>query len=185
MLKRQVRSIPISLSKILYAFSGKGRVLIVIILCFPFCQPIQIPGLSTPFGIAIAFMGFGLAFRKRIWLPKKLLSKKVSRRTFNKVADKALWLVRKLKRWIYPRIPWLTLSIPMRVMNGLLISASGLILALPLPIPFSNLAFAWTIFLVGLGILENDGVLIILGYGVFLIACALLFLLGYGIKLAL
>jgi len=182
MLRRRVRSIPISVSRILYTLSGKGRILIAIVLCFPFCQPIQIPGLSTPFGLAIALIGMRIAFGKKIWLPKKLLSKKISRRTFNKVTDKALWFVRKLKRWIYPRLFWLSSSPVMKVMNGLLICANGLFLALPLPIPFSNLAFAWSTFLIGLGMLENDGILIILGYAMFLIACTLLFLLGYGIK---
>lgn len=181
MLQRQVRNIPISVAKILYILSGKGRLLILIVLSFPFCQPIQIPGLSTPFGLAIALIGLRIAFGKNVWLPKKLLSKKISRRVFNKVTSKALWLIRKVKHWIHPRILFLSSS-KMDWVNGLLICANGLFLALPLPIPFSNLAFAWSIFLIGVGMLENDGLLIILGYVMFLIACTLLFLLGYGIK---
>ncbi len=180
-LRKQLRWIPISVSKILYILSGRGRILIVIVLSFPFCQPIQIPGLSTPFGLAIVLIGLRIAFGKRVWLPEKLLSKKVSRRVFNQVTTKALWLIRKMKRWIHPRILWLSAP-SMHWMHGLLICANGLFLALPLPIPFSNLAFAWSIFLVGLGMLENDGLLIIVGYVFFLIACALLILLGYGIK---
>lgn len=183
-LRKQMSRIPISVSKILYILSGRGRVLLAIILCFPFCQPIQIPGLSTPFGLAIALVGLRIAFGKHVWLPEKFLSKKVSRRVFNQVTMKALWLIRKLKRWIHPRIQWLSAPSMQRI-HGMLICLNGLFLALPLPIPFSNLAFAWSIFLVGLGMLENDGLLIILGYVFFLIACSLLFLLGYGIKSAI
>jgi hypothetical protein len=184
-LKRQVRFIPISISKAMYVLAGKGRILIVIIMSFPFCQPIQIPGLSIPFGVGIALVGMRIAFGKRSWLPKKLLSKKISRSTVNKVTDKALWLIKKIGRFLYPRLPWLSLSPFMKVMNGLLICANGLVLAIPIPIPFINMGFAWSALLLGLGMLENDGVFIISGYVMFLIACALSVLLGFTLKSAL
>jgi len=178
LLQKRIKIIPLSVSKLIYMLSGKGRILAAIVLSFPFCQPIHIPFLSTPLGLAIALIGLRVAFGKRIWLPKKILSKKISRKTFSKITDQALWLVQKMKPWVHPRILWLS---SMNRTNGLLICINGIILALPLPIPFFTLPYAWSIFLIGLGMLENDGVLILLGYAMFLIGCGVLVLLALGI----
>ena len=52
----------------------------------------------------------------------------------------------------------------MHIINCLAICILGIFLALPLPIPLSNLTAAWSIFLIALGILEDDGVFVLIGY---------------------
>lgn len=169
LLQRQSKGRTVSIAQVLHALSGRGRDFVVIILSLPFCLPLQIPGLSTPFGLAIAFIGTRMAFAKHTWLPKKILSKKIPGRAFNKMTTKVLWLRKKVKCWTHPRLVSLSSSPSMKVMNGVLICILGIILALPLPIPFSNLATAWSLFLICLGKLENDGVLIIAGYAISLL----------------
>jgi hypothetical protein len=56
----------------------------MLLFSLPFCQPIQIPGFSTPFGILLAFIGLRIAFGHRVWFPKKLLEKKISYRVLKK-----------------------------------------------------------------------------------------------------
>lgn len=163
LLKRAEIS-PVTIGEILSILSGKGKTLILIFLSLPFCQPIQIPGFSLPFGLVIALVGIKMAFGKRIWLPKKLLSKQIASSTVKKMSERALWAVKKISRWIHPRLDWVVQYPAMIVANGLIISLLGIFLALPLPIPFSNLVAAWAIFLIGLGILKDDGLLILLGY---------------------
>lgn len=160
----------ISIKEILRVLSGKGRPLILILLSLPFCQPIQIPGMSIPFGLAIAFIGLRMIFGKKMWLPKQLLSKTISNHTLEKITDKTLIIVRKIKRWIHPRLFWVCHSSFMEIMNGLIICLLGFLLALPLPIPLSNLVAAWSIFLLALGILEDDGLFVLIGYGLSLLA---------------
>jgi hypothetical protein len=58
------------------------------------------------------------------------------------------------------------------------ILVAAAILLLPLPIPFSNLLPAWAIFLVACGLLERDGLFIVLGYAAFAIGAAYFILLG-------
>ena len=36
---------------------GRVYTLLLVILALPFCQPIMLPGLSTPFGMVIALLG--------------------------------------------------------------------------------------------------------------------------------
>lgn len=52
----------ISIREIVDLLSAKGEFLIILLLSLPFCQPIQIPGLSIPFGIVIIFIGIRGAF---------------------------------------------------------------------------------------------------------------------------
>jgi hypothetical protein len=173
LLLRQANGTSLTLSEILHVLSGKGRLLILLLLSLPFCQPIQIPGLSTPFGLGIAFMGLRMVFGKHIWLPKNLLSKNISKDTLSKIVDKTLVLLNKIKPWIHPRLYWLCHSSFMESVHGLTICVIGIFLALPLPIPLSNLTAAWSIFLLSLGILEDDGLFILIGYVASLITIAL------------
>lgn len=182
LLQQEANGGPLSIAEILLILSRKGRVLVVILLSIPFCQPIQLPILSTPFGLAIAFIGLRIAFGKQIWLPKKLLEKKISSRTFEKITNKTLTLVRKIKSWIHPRLTWLCHSSCMEKINGLIISILGIFLAFPFPIPLSNLIAAWSIFLVAVGMLEDDGVFILIGYLVALLTVAFFLLMGLAVK---
>jgi hypothetical protein len=70
----------------------------------------------------------------------------------------------------------------MKRVNGAMLAALGIFLALPLPIPLTNVITAWAIFLISLGILEDDGLFIFLGYGLFFCALIVLILLIIGTK---
>lgn len=182
LLQKEAGNESISIEKIMQILSGRGRPLIAVLLCLPFCQPLQIPGLSTPFGLAIAFIGLRIALGKHVWLPKKILIKKINSKTFKKITEKTLVFVRKIKSWIHPRLDWLCHSSFMKVMNGLIISGLGALLALPLPIPFSNIAAAWSILFIAIGVLEDDGLFVLIGYLTSLITLIFLGLTVLSIK---
>lgn len=152
------------MDEILHILSGKGRILILLLLSLPFCQPLQIPGLSMPFGLVIAFLGLRMALGKHAWLPKSILKKTVTSHTLQKITEKTLRLIEKMKRWVHPRLIWMCQGPVMQIVNGLIIALLGIFLALPLPIPLSNMSAAWSIFLIGLGLLEDDGVFVLVGY---------------------
>lgn len=182
LLQQEAKSGLLSIAQILHILSGKGRSLILILLSIPFCQPIQIPGLSTPFGLIIAFIGLRIVFGKRIWLPKKLLAKKVPSLTFKKITNKTLSLVKKIKSWTHPRLIWMCHSSYMEKANGLIIFILGIFFALPLPIPLSNLTAAWSIFLIAFGMLEDDGAFVLIGYLVAFLTIAFFLLMGLTAK---
>lgn len=155
---------PLSLQEILNVLSGKGTDVLLIFLSLPFCQPIQIPGMSIPFGIIIALIGLRMSVRHGIFLPKTLLNKPISQKVINTIVTKSLWLLGKIKRFIHPRMIWICQHPLMRVPNGLIIFLMGLFMALPIPVPLSNIPAAWSVFLLALGLLEDDGLLVIIGY---------------------
>lgn len=164
LLEEKAQERYLSVKTILQVLSGKGRPLLLIFLSVPFCQPFQIPGLSIFFGLMIAFIGIRIAFGKRLWIPQSFLSKKISSKTVGKITRKSLRLIDKMKRWVHPRLDWMCYHPCMPLMNGLLLCLLGLLLALPLPIPFTNLLTAWALFFLSLGLLEDDGLVVLFGY---------------------
>jgi hypothetical protein len=180
-----MQSKSLSILEILEILSGKGRPIILILLALPFCQPIQLPGLSTPFGIIIALIGFRLIINRKIWLPKKLLSKTINPSILQKITTKTLNIIRKSKKWVHPRLNWVCHNPFMKKANAVMICLLGLVLALPLPIPLSNLTAAWSIFFIELGMLEDDGLFVLIGCGIFLFTAALFTLLGMTVSKAI
>ncbi len=164
-LKRSKRA-PVTLRMIFTIMSGKGKPLILIFLSLPFCLPIQIPGLSTPFGLVIMFIALRIAFGKRIWLPKSILNKKIPSHFLRKVIDKSTWVLIKLKRIMHPRLHWVCDHPISHLIHGLCLAILGFFLALPLPIPLTNLIAAWSILIISIGLLEEDGIFVLVGYAI-------------------
>ncbi len=183
LLERSQKNHSLSIKEILEILDGKGCSLILIFLSLPFCMPIQIPGLSTPFGILIAFIGLQIAFRNHIWLPKRILLKTTSSATIQKIVNKSLQMMMKIRKFIRPRLNFLCKHKTMKILNGLLIFLLGLSLALPLPIPLTNLAASWSIFLVSLGLLEDDGIFVLVGYLTSFITLVFFILILFSLKL--
>jgi hypothetical protein len=138
---------------------------------------ISIPfvGLSTPFGLAIALLGAQMMIGLRQpWLPAR------ARRRALQMAmlDRVLGLLARRTRWLtrLTRRRWEPLIHPRLIGLGVVLLALGL--ALPLPIPGSNLVFLIPLFVYAVGILERDGLWIVLGHLGALIDMALLVAFG-------
>lgn len=182
LLKKEGQKGPLTIKEILRVLPGKGRSLILVLLCIPFCQPLQIPGLSMPFGFLIAFLGLRTLLVKRIWLPKSILEKKISSSHFNKISNTVLKLDRKIKPWVHPRLLWMCHFKLLERLNGLIIIVMGLLLALPLPVPLSNMSAAWSICFISIGMLEDDGVFVLVGYIISLITLIFFLVMGVTLK---
>jgi len=53
----------VTIGKVVEILRGRGLDVLVILLALPFCTPIPLPGLSTPFGLVLMFLGLRIAFR--------------------------------------------------------------------------------------------------------------------------
>ena len=119
-------------------------------------------GLSTPFGLAVAFGALQMVIgMSRPWLPKIIRRHTISVGTL-------AWLSQRVSRWtaglervIRPRFEILTQG-PFWSLCGLCIIVQALGLSLPLPIPFSNWPFIIVLVLYAIGILERDGLLVMI-----------------------
>lgn len=147
---------------------GKGYPFLIILFSLPFCQPIQIPGFSTPFGIVLVFIGLRMIFGRRIWWPKWILKKHISPTLLRAIVKKSLVFFRLIRPLIHARLRWLCEGGFYYLHGGFVVLMGGF-LALPLPIPLSNLVAAWSLLCMGLGLIEEDGVIVSLSYLVGLI----------------
>lgn len=154
----------VTLREVLGLLHGRGYVLLVMLLALPFCQPIPLPGLSTPLGLIIAIVGTRLALGHKPWLPGRLLDTRLSPTFFAKVFALTRKIVTWFERFLRPRMLHLTASPKLEQLHAVPIVICALLLLLPLPIPFSNVLPAWGVLLICGGLLERDGKFIVAGY---------------------
>ena len=132
-------------------------------------------GVSTPFGLAIALLGaqlmLGLA---RPWLPQRARRRALAMT----MLDRVLALLTHRTRWLarLSRRRWEIAIQPRMLGFGITLLALGL--ALPLPIPGSNLVFLIPLFIYAVGLLERDGLWIAVGHLCTAIDVVLLFVFG-------
>jgi hypothetical protein len=168
----------VTLREVIGLLHGRGYVLLVMLLALPFCTPIPLPGLSTPFGLVIALIGVRLALGEKPWLPARLLDTRLPPALFVRIFAVTKRLVSWFERLLKPRLLWLTESPRLLQVHAVPVVICALLLLLPLPIPFSNLVPAWAILLVAAGLLERDGAFIIAGYVATLVAFAFFAIVG-------
>lgn len=127
---------------------------------------LPLPGVSVPFGIAIAFGAVQMAAgMHRPWLPRRLRARAVSIRTLRWISDRLTRWTAGLERVARPRFEGLTRGVGWSVCGLALIwHAAGL--SLPLPIPGSNLIFIVPILIYAIGLLESDGLLVMLAHAI-------------------
>ena len=154
----------ISFHELLQRGGDNGLLLLIILLNAPFLLPIPIPNLSTPFGILILFIGAKLIWGIPRHLPEFIGKRILSDKVLNSILDKTVQGAQKIEKFIHPRYPALIEHRFFLSLNYLLIMGMAFILTLPLVVPFTNFFPAWTIILIALGILEKDGILIVIGY---------------------
>lgn len=154
----------ITLRELLERSGRQGMLLICALSTLPFLIPVSIPGVSTVFGAAIVLLASALFLNRLPWLPQRILDKPLDTHKLVPVLRKGAGLVSKIDRWVKER--WLHLtSATMLRLNSAAVVFGGLLLMAPLgPIPFSNTAPAVGILLLTIGLLQRDGLFVLLGY---------------------
>jgi len=121
-----------------------------------------IPGVSLVFGIPIIIFAFQMLFaRKTLWLPKVIADHAIHHEKVSKIIYIANPYLTTVEKLLKPRLTFM-LSRIMEVINGFTIFCLALLLMLP--IPFSNFIFSILIIVFSLGVIEKDGLFIIIGY---------------------
>lgn len=176
---------PVQLRAILETLQGRAYELLMILLVLPFAVPVSVPGMSTPFGIAIAAIAIQLALARLPWLPRRLLDARLPAGFIGKVLAATQGVVRFLEKFLRRRLPSLTGSRRVIGLHLTSVALAALLLALPLPIPFTNMIPGWAIFLIALGLMERDGLFILAGHVVLVISLAYFAVLGESVRQSL
>ncbi len=169
MILREFEVETVTLREVMGLLHGRGYMLLMMLLALPFCGPIPLPGLSTPFGLVIGLIGIRLALGEKPWLPARLLDTRLPPKFFAKVFAVTQKILIWFERLLRPRFLWVTASPRLEQLHAISVVICAAMLLLPLPIPFSNVVPAWAILLIAGGLLERDGAFIIAGHGATLV----------------
>jgi hypothetical protein len=143
----------------------QGLLLFCILLIIPFLLPVSIPGVSTVFGAVIILISFGVILNRVPWLPGRLMDREFETAQLVPTLQKGAQMLTRVDRIIRPRLLALTNGAVANRVNGLALLLGGILLIFPLGlIPFSNTLPALAILFLAVGILQRDGLFILLGY---------------------
>lgn len=153
-------NVEVEFKEIMGVLSYRGYAALLIFFGFP----IVIPGLSVIFGSIVAWLGIRITFAKKPWWPKWVINKKVKGQQLLQFINKAKPVVMFVQKFLHPRLTFIIQSPFFYHFNGFLIFILGCIMALPLPIPLSNVLFASPVLCMGLAFLEDDGFMVLIAY---------------------
>lgn len=146
----------LTMAQLIGSVDKAGPTIAASLLTIPFLQPVPLFGLSAPAGLTIALSGVGLALGKPIWLPEKIANLRIRAETVRKTVSLLIDFEAKLKPYINNGSLVKLKIAPqesLRRLLGIWIAIHGVLLALPVPIPFSNALPAWTCLLASLTVL--------------------------------
>jgi hypothetical protein len=171
----------ISLGEIKSALHERGFGILFIIFCLPLLIPLPVPtGMGTALSVPIFFFSYQLLVNKDSpWLPSWVLSKTFGIESFRKIINKSLKPLRFVEKFLKKRALWVSDTRGFEVFIALFI----LLLNIPicLPFPMSNVIPAASIIVIAFGMLEKDGVMILIGIGVGIIAWIVCIAIGFAL----
>lgn len=171
---------PVRVGELTDALQFRGYNALLIFLALPFVTPVPLPGFSTPFGLVIALLGLRMALGQVLALPQRFTDRELPARLLPKLLLGISRAFRKLERLLRPRLLYPDHPVVFQRASGTIILVCGLLLLLPLPVPFSNAFPAFTILLLAAAGLERDGLVFAAGCVQFLLCLAFFAALGMG-----
>ncbi|HEX7833062.1 MAG TPA: exopolysaccharide biosynthesis protein [Thermoanaerobaculia bacterium] len=156
----------VSLAEVRTLIGADGLMLLTAFLTIVFLVPVSIPGVSTVFGAAILLIAISRLLRRELWLPRRIETRVVATDRLRGAMQRGLKWFRRIERVSRPhRMSWATAGGPVRFLNDLALILGALLLMAPFgPIPFSNTLPAIALLFVAIGLLQRDGVCIVLGH---------------------
>ena len=135
--------------------------LLVVLLGLPNCLPMP-PPIPLVCGLVLLVIAIQIvAGMSAPWLPRRLLDQSIARATVEKAVSRAVPLLRRLERWSRPRLSVFDGAVGMRGM-GVLILALALALIVAPPF-FGQIPLGLAVSLIGLGLVERDGFVVLIG----------------------
>lgn len=161
----QVKKETVSVRELLEMVGEQGLLIFCMILTVPFLVPFTIPGVSTVFGALIMLISIGIILNRVPWLPGFLMKRSIKTEGLIRVFEGSAKIFGRVERIVRPRWSAFSANKAVNRFNGIMLFIAGFLLILPLTwLPGSNLFPGYAILFLAAGILQRDGLLIVLGY---------------------
>ncbi len=150
---------PLTVARLAERVGDRGFGLLLLVLSLPSALPLPAPGYSVPFGLLLLALAVQMLLgRSYPRLPQRLQRQALSPRLADHLLSGAAWFFRRLEWVIRPRMRWVG-GRPGRVLMGALVAAMAMLMVIP--IPLTNTFPAMVIFLIGIGLTEEDGLFLV------------------------
>ena len=156
------------ISELMEDFHENGILLSMIFFALPVAVPLPYPpGFTTLMGLPLIILSIQMLIgSKQVRLPSKINNYEIKNSTLKKISDKVVPIVIKSEQYIKPRYAFASSVYCEQFIGFICLIAS---IAVAFPIPFTNAIPAQGITIMALGLLNRDGVVIIVGFFVTLV----------------
>jgi hypothetical protein len=149
----------IAISDLITLLGGRGRAGLILLFALPNVLPAP-PGMSGVLGLPLLYLSFQMMLGRVPWLPRFIGHRSVPRDRFALLVDTAGPLLARAERLLRPRWSSLVNHGAERVIGAFCLLLAAVI---ALPIPLGNMLPALAISLIALGVLERDGLWVLIG----------------------
>lgn len=133
----------------------------LLICALPEALPLPIAGVSAFIGMPLVLVSLQLMLGYTTpWFPKWIANRSIKRKDFEKGVNIVLRYLARFEKIIRPRWQWITTPIAERLLSILFFLLACVIV---LPIPFGNFLPAIALVIISLGLIEGDGLVIVVG----------------------
>lgn len=168
---------PVTVGQLAERMEERGFGLLIILLSLVTLIPVLPPGSAAGVGLLYVVGALQMAAgRRRPWLPRRLSEYRLSPRAAERLRTGGVSVLQRVERFSRPR--WTPLS------DEALLRASSVVVLLMgvvlfLPLPFLNTLPGLSMLAVGIGLMNRDGVFLLVGTG---LAGVVLALVGLGFE---
>ena len=149
------------LGELVNAFGERGFGALMLFLGIINSLPLP-PGSTTVLGAPLLLLSLQLLFRAdQVWLPRWALKGSLDRNAYRSATARVIKPIRLIEKLSKPRLTFLTSEVS-EMLIGLVCTILAFILVLP--IWGGNMAPALTIAVFGFGLMQRDGIVILLGW---------------------
>lgn len=160
LLARQTGGDSVTLAWILETLRERAFGLFLLFLALP-CSIPFLYGVPQIVALPMMFVAVQILLgRHAPWLPEKLGARKITSESLTGLATRARPWLRRIEALSKPRLTWLTRTPADRLVGAALVLFSASILV---PLPGTNTVPGIAVVLVAMGLLQRDGILVILG----------------------
>lgn len=160
--------------------SNRQRLVWLGLLAMPLLCPVALPGMASGVGAFSLLIAYGLFIGRPAPLPDWLAAREMNGRArtlLKSMISRAIKVMAVLGR---PRMLPLS-NTPFRILNGLVLAVAGLSMMMPVPIiSFDNVLPALAIVLISWGLRLRDGLMLVAGYLVTVLAVTSVVFLWWG-----
>lgn len=151
-----------TVSDLINMIGDRGFGLLILLLALPAALPVPAVGYGTPFGILLIILGAQIAIgRETPWVPRRLGTLRVPYKLLSFSIKNARLPLKAVELFIRPRLS--RLASHRIFLPGVGVMIMLLAAMMSMPIPLTNTAPSFVIFMLAAGILEEDGLFLLFG----------------------